>query len=210
MPSERDILHRGLEAFAELGYDRASVRELSGRLHVSHNFLNDRYGSKAAFWRATVDFALQSQLGRMPPVDPAASDEDVLRQVITSFYRTTLDWPHLGRLCVDESSRDTDRLDYLFDSYIAPMLATIEPSVERLIASGRMAPMPIDVLFFAMIGPLLGLVQAPLARRLGRPDPASRQEQEATAESLASLVINGLLATRTPGTRTPPGLDDQT
>ncbi|MFD5574898.1 TetR/AcrR family transcriptional regulator [Streptomyces cadmiisoli] len=195
MPNEHDILLRGLETFAELGYDRASVREIGRRLHVSHNFMNDRYGSKSAFWRATVDFAIRSQLGRLQPVDPTASDEDALRQVVTDFYRATLYLPHLARLCVDESSRDTDRLDYLYDHYMAPTLATIKPNIERLTATGRMALMPVDVLFFAVIGPLLGLVQVPLARRLGRPDPASRQQQKATADRLAALVVDGLLAT---------------
>jgi AcrR family transcriptional regulator len=57
-PSEDAVLRRGLTAFAELGYDDASVRELAGRLGVSHNFINTRYGSKAAFWRAVVDHAL--------------------------------------------------------------------------------------------------------------------------------------------------------
>ncbi|MDX2961245.1 TetR family transcriptional regulator, partial [Streptomyces acidiscabies] len=44
MPGEESILRRGLEAFAELGYDHASARELARRLGVSHNFINDRYG----------------------------------------------------------------------------------------------------------------------------------------------------------------------
>ncbi|WP_408996073.1 TetR family transcriptional regulator, partial [Streptomyces acidiscabies] len=44
VPGEESILRRGLEAFAELGYDHASARELARRLGVSHNFINDRYG----------------------------------------------------------------------------------------------------------------------------------------------------------------------
>ena len=42
IPVASEILARGLTAFAELGYDRASVRELARRLGVSHNFINDR------------------------------------------------------------------------------------------------------------------------------------------------------------------------
>jgi TetR/AcrR family transcriptional regulator len=111
VPEEWDILRRGLETFAELGYDRASARELARRLGVSHNFINDRYGSKAAFWRAVVDAALGTQLGNMPPIDPAATDdEDALRRFIA-----------------DESSRDTERLDYLYERYIEPTMAALLP-----------------------------------------------------------------------------------
>ncbi|WP_243983159.1 hypothetical protein [Streptomyces sp. NEAU-YJ-81] len=46
------------------------MRELAWRLDVSHNFINDRYGSKGNFWRAVVDFALS---GCPPCARPAES-----------------------------------------------------------------------------------------------------------------------------------------
>ncbi|MEU0806903.1 TetR/AcrR family transcriptional regulator [Streptomyces sp. NPDC005970] len=195
MPEEESILLRGLEAFAELGYDRASARELARRLGVSHNFINDRYGSKAAFWRAVVDSALGAQLAQLPQVDPSVDDAERLRRIIGGFYRTAADTPLMARLFVDELTRDTERLDYVYEQYIEPTLRTLVPSIERLVASGRMASIPMDVLFFAIIGPISGMVEVPLARRLGRPEAASPEQLEATAELLATLVVNGLLAT---------------
>ncbi len=195
LPEEENILLRGLEAFAELGYERASARELARRLGVSHNFINDRYGSKAAFWRAVVDAALGAQLARLPQVDPSTDDADCLRQTITGFYRTAADSPLVQRLFVNELNQDSERLDYLYEQYIAPTLETLMASIERLVAAGRMAPVPMDVLFFAVVPPVSGMVDVPLARRLGRPEPASPEQLTATAESLAALVVNGLLAT---------------
>ncbi|MEU6371625.1 TetR/AcrR family transcriptional regulator [Streptomyces sp. NPDC046909] len=195
MPEEESILLRGLEAFAELGYDRASARELARRLGVSHNFINDRYGSKAAFWRAVVDSAMGAQFEVMPEVDTSADDVEQLRQFITGLYRTSVIRPQLGRIFVDEFSRDSERLDYVYERYIAPTLQTIVPGIERLVAAGRMGPVPMDVLFFAIIGPISGMVEVPLARRLGRPEGASPEQLSATAEMLATLVVNGLLAT---------------
>jgi AcrR family transcriptional regulator len=197
VPEEESILLRGLEAFAELGYDRASARELARRLGVSHNFINDRYGSKAAFWRAVVDHALGGQLARLPEVDPAEDDAECLRQIIAGFYRSAVDTPLMARLLVDELSRETERLDYLYERFIAPTLQTLEPSIERLVASGRMADIPRDVLFFAVIPPVSGIVDMPLARRLGRPAPSTPEQQAATAALLATLVVNGLLGTGT-------------
>ncbi|MFE2218411.1 TetR/AcrR family transcriptional regulator [Streptomyces canus] len=197
MPDEENILLRGLEAFAELGYDRASARELARRLGVSHNFINDRYGSKAAFWRAVMDAALGAQLASMPQVDTAVDDAEYLRRVITGFYRTAVDTPLIGRVVVVEFSQDTERLDYLYERYITPTLRLMAPSIERLVAAGRMAPVPMDVLFFAVVPPVSGMIDTPLARRLGRPESASPEQLTATAESLAALVVNGLLATGT-------------
>lgn len=195
VPEEESILLRGLEAFAELGYDRASARELARRLGVSHNFINDRYGSKAAFWRAVVDSALGAQMARMPQVDPALDDAENLRRIITAFYLSAAEEPLMARLFVDEFNRDTERLDYLYVHYMAPTLQTLMSSIERLVVAGRMTPMPLDVLFFAIFSPVSGMVALPLVKRLGRPEPASPEQLTATAESLAALVVNGLLAT---------------
>ncbi|CAM5548624.1 putative transcriptional regulator, TetR [Streptomyces purpurascens] len=192
--AEESILRRGLEAFAELGYDHASARELARRLGVSHNFINDRYGSKAAFWRAVVDHALGAQLARLPQVDDAVDDAEALRRIITGFYRTAVDEPLIGRLFVGEFTRDTERLDYLYEHYIAPMLQRMAPGIERLVAAGRMAPIPMDVLFFAVVPPVSGMVEVPLARRLGPARTRLPEQLTATAEALATLVVNGLLA----------------
>ena len=207
VPEERDILRRGLETFAELGYDRASARELARRLGVSHNFINDRYGSKAAFWRAVVDGALGPQLGNLAPIDPADDDENALRRFIADFYRSGIDEPHLARLIADESSRDTERLDYLYERYIEPTMAALMPRVESLAASGRMIETSADILFFVIIGPISGLVSEPLVSRLrSRSEPMTRPERFRRAETLAGLVVDGLLAprdtVRVPGTST--------
>ncbi|UUU29972.1 TetR/AcrR family transcriptional regulator [Streptomyces sp. CA-210063] len=195
MPEEGSVLLRGLEAFAELGYDRASARELARRLGVSHNFINDRYGSKAAFWRAVVDSAMGVQLASLPERDPSVDDAENLRRLITDFYRGAAGAPLVARLLVDELNQDTERLDYLYDHYISVVLRSMTSSIERLVAAGRMAPLPMDVLFFAIIPPVSGMLDVPLARRLGRPEPYSPEQIAATAEALAALVLNGLLGT---------------
>jgi AcrR family transcriptional regulator len=200
VPKEQDILRRGLEAFAELGYDRASARELARRLGVSHNFIHDRYGSKAAFWRAVVDAALaDDQRERMPLIEAGDDDVERLKAVVTHFYRRQMDKPLLGRLLTDEFARDTDRLDYLYEHYVAPTMAAVVPAVERLVAAGRLAPAPMDVLYFAVVGPVAGLVQTPLAHRLGRPPEPTAEDRRRTADLLAALVLNGLFPPGEPG-----------
>jgi AcrR family transcriptional regulator len=195
-PDESVILQRGLEAFAELGYDRASARELARRLGVSHNFINDRYGSKAKFWRAVVDRALTAhRRDRVAFIEVEDDDAAHLRAVIVNFYRRTAEAPLLGRLMDDEYSRETERLDYIFSRYVKPEIDAITPTIERLVAAKRIAPVAMDVLFFVLSGPVSALVQMPLARRLGRPETEPQGDLVNTAEQLAMLVVDGLFAT---------------
>src|SRR5258706_15671359 len=58
LPDLEEILQRGLEAFAELGYEAVSVRQLNERLGMGRTFINDRYGSKDAFWQAVMEHAI--------------------------------------------------------------------------------------------------------------------------------------------------------
>lgn len=194
VPEERVILHRGMEAFAELGYDRASARELARRLGVSHNFINDRYGSKANFWRAVVDSALaEAQRERDELVNTETEDAELLRLLITHFYARAAATPLLGRLLAEEFSRDSERLDYVYQHYVGPTMAAIQPITDRLAAAGRIPPTPPDVLYFVVFSPVSGLMRTPLAHRLGRPRPETKQDRERIAKQLAELVLSGLL-----------------
>ncbi|KAA5830100.1 TetR/AcrR family transcriptional regulator [Saccharopolyspora hirsuta] len=194
-PSEKEVLRRGMEAFAELGYDRTSARELAKRLGVSHNFINDRYGSKANFWRAVVDSALESdQRERQQLLEADLDDAERVRAVITHFYQAAVAAPLLGRVLADEFSRESERLDYLYENYVGPTLEPLVPAVERLMAAGRMPTVPVDVLFFAVISPVAALVQLPLAHRLGRPRPVTGESQARTARELADLIADRLLS----------------
>lgn len=190
---EDEILARGLEAFAELGYEQTSVRVLARRIGVSHNFINDRYGSKIAFWRAVVDFGC----GRLEPLftehDEGLSDEDALVTIIRRQYRNVAHQPAIHRLLWDEASRESERLDYFFEHYLAPNASAFAPVVERLIADGKIRPTPLELLVFAILGPTAALVQRPLAHRLGSSLPDDPQGLEELADLLARQVLAGTL-----------------
>lgn len=194
LPAEAEILRRGLGAFAELGYEATSVRELGSRLGVSHNFVNDRYGSKAAFWQAVVDFALSESRQRLDPVlvQDVADPAERLAAVVRRFYQVAVRSPQLSRLIAYEGTRDSVRLDYLYDRFLAPILLTCAPSVEELVAAGRMRRVPLFELYSLVAGPIAILTQGPLARRFGA-EPGTERQLAATADSLATMVMSGLL-----------------
>ncbi|MBP2325855.1 AcrR family transcriptional regulator [Kibdelosporangium banguiense] len=193
VPDEDVILRLGLQAFAELGYDGASVRELAKRLDVSHNFINDRYGSKAAFWQATVTHALARTRTDLDELVAAEMDDSCrLAAVVRAFYRSAAGSPEINRLMADESNRESERIDFLYANYLGPLLAALEPTLHRLMAAGRMRPAPPHLLFLAITGPAITLTQSPITKRLSHCSPQPTTDPEA-AETLATLVLEGLL-----------------
>jgi TetR/AcrR family transcriptional regulator len=187
---EAEVLTHGLEAFAELGYDATSVRELAKRLEVSHNFINDRYASKAGFWRAVMDAAMRPRLARMASLvdDDSRTDEERLRHIVVEFYRDAADLYAMNRVIADESGRDSERLDYLAEHFIGPVFEQWRPVLARLLPD-----VPAETVFFAITGPALALTHEPLARRLAGTEVVTPAERHARAEDLARLVLDGLL-----------------
>ena len=73
-----NILGAATEAFAELGYTAASVREICGRVGASPNAINYHFGSKEELYREIIEGFASGQLGLTSRMltNPPRSAED--------------------------------------------------------------------------------------------------------------------------------------
>ncbi len=189
---DSEILARGLAAFAELGYDGASVRELARRLGVSHNFINDRFGTKEQFWRAVVDRSLSLQVARLRTALDVPGDDDLarLRNLVRAFHQADVAEPDLPRIMQYEAIRGGERLEYVFEHYLVPVRDAVAPLVQRLVEQGRVRPFPIDVMVYAVLAMTSVNAEVPLVTLLGDSFAASPR---AFAGMLSDIVVDGLL-----------------
>jgi AcrR family transcriptional regulator len=183
-----EILQRGLEAFAELGYEAVSVRQLNERLGMGHTFIHDRYGSKEAFWRAIMECAIHhvtdevaAALDREHPTDDLAR----LTASVRAFHQAAARRPHLTRVIDYEAGRDSPRVAYLY-TLMSPLNDAARPVFDRLVHEGTVRDIPWYLFHFAVTKPLAMYSQAPLARLFGRPDDADDHTL------MSTLVLNGL------------------
>ncbi|MEA2675415.1 MAG: hypothetical protein QOI92_2607 [Chloroflexota bacterium] len=204
VPSESEILARGLAAFAELGYAGASVRELARRLGVSHNFINDRYGSKDRFWRAVVDRSLSAQVARLEVALNAPGNDALerLRNLVHAFHQASVAEPDLARILHDESIRGGERLAYVFQHYLEPVRDAVAPLVQQLVLEGRVRPIPLDVMVYAVVTMNSVNAEVPFVTMLGN---AFRSDPAGFARMLSDIVIDGLITTPTAASRRRPG-----
>jgi AcrR family transcriptional regulator len=193
IPAESDILARGLRAFAELGYDGASVRELARRLGVSHNFINDRYGSKELFWRAVIDRSLTAQVGRLRAMltIPGEDDLERLRNLVHAFHQANVSEPDLPRILQYESIHGGERLEYVFRHYLVPVRDAVAPLVQGLVEAGRVRPFPIDVMVYAVVAMTSVNAELPLVSLLGDTYAA---DPGGFARMLGDILLDGLVA----------------
>ncbi len=188
VPPSEQILERGLEAFAELGYEAVSVRQLNARLGMGHTFIHDRFGSKKAFWMAVVDHAIDHITQEVAMALGRDGEDDVARLIagVRAFHQAAGHHPHLTRLVDYEAARESPRLEYLY-RLMAPLNDAARPLFERLVRQGKVRDVPWYLFHFAVTKPLAMYSQAPLARLFGRPEDADDHAL------MSQLVLNGLL-----------------
>jgi TetR/AcrR family transcriptional regulator len=192
VPADSEILARGLAAFAELGYEGASVRELARRLGVSHNFINDRYGSKGAFWRAVIDQALTAQVARLRAVLTVSGEDDLarLRALLHAFHQANVAEPDLPRIMQYEAIRGGERLEYVFQHYVVPVRDAVAPLVQTLVEAGRVRPFPPDVMNYAVIAMTSVNAELPLVSLLG---DTFATDPRGFATMLSDILLDGLV-----------------
>ena len=190
-----EIFEVALQAFATQGYDGVVLRTLNRELGGSHNLLNGRFGSKEALWYATVDWAFQPLVMRLATAfDPTLTDPlEQLRITMRTFLIYSAERPALKGLMNIEGRLDTERLTYLYDTYIGPSLAPVDRLLKFLADSGRIRPISLRTLHFLLAhGAAAPYTLDALARHFDDVDPLDPKEIEAHADLTADLLIRAL------------------
>src|ERR1700736_1431814 len=189
------ILDAAFRAFATYGYDGVAVRTLNRELGVSHNLIHQRFGSKHRLWYAAVDRAFSQQITELATAfDPTLADPlDQLNHTIRSFVRYSAERPELLGLMNIEARVDSERLDYIYDNYVAPALEPLGRLLDHLQTEGRIRPISLRALFFLVAhGAAAPFTLAPLACRLDNTDPLDPNQVAEQAALAADVLTSGL------------------
>jgi AcrR family transcriptional regulator len=189
------ILDAAFRAFATYGYDGVAVRTLNRELGVSHNLIHQRFGSKQGLWYAAVDRAFSQQVTQLATsFDPTLTDPlDQLNHAIRSFVRYSAERPELLGLMNIEARVDSERLDYIYDNYVAPALAPLGLLLDHLRENGRIRPISLRALFFLIAhGAAAPFTLAPLARHFDNTDPLDPNQVAQQAALTADVITSGL------------------
>jgi TetR/AcrR family transcriptional regulator len=189
------ILDAAFRAFATYGYDGVAVRTLNRELGVSHNLIHQRFGSKQGLWYAAVDRAFSQQVARLATsFDPTLSDPlGQLNHAIRQFVHYSAEHPELLGLMNIEARVESERLDHIYDNYVAPALAPLGLLLDHLHKERRIRPISLRSLFFLIAhGAAAPFTLVALARRLDGADPLAREQVDEQAALTADLITNGL------------------
>jgi AcrR family transcriptional regulator len=114
------LLHAATDAFAEFGYEGASLRAIADNAGVSFQLIAYYFGSKEELWVATVDYLFERYvetgkgLGFTPSGNLHEQFHNHLRLLLTDLQQR----PQLHKICVQEHLANSAR----FRNVIAPKL----------------------------------------------------------------------------------------
>lgn len=163
---EDELLDSLLVAFADLGYEGTSLRELCRHLGISHNLIHRRYASKEAAWHAAVDHGFARLLAELDGSQRQPDAIDELRATMRRYARVTIEHPALARIIAEEGARPGPRFEYMFTRYIGPTRQRSAAALAKLQAAGIIRPGAVEsVYFFLTTWGIGGLASAPDALR---------------------------------------------
>src|SRR5262249_17422713 len=147
---EEALLDRLLDAFADLGFEGTSIRELCRHLGVSHNLIHTRYQSKENAWYRAVDHgfeALGVALNAEPEEGWPVDGLEVLRHAMERYAAATIERPALARIIAQEAARPGPRFDYMYEKYIEPWRRVTDALLHSLQEDGTLRAGSIDTAY---------------------------------------------------------------
>ncbi len=137
--TRRQILEAAGEVFAEVGFGRATVREICRRARANIAAVNYHFGDKETLYTEVLRDSQRMAFEKYPPLLGVAADarpEEKLRAFVRSFLLRLFDngpitW--FGRMMSREMVEPTEALDLLLKERIRPMAGLLRDIVAEIL-----------------------------------------------------------------------------
>lgn len=147
------ILECALDAFAERGFEGATVRDIAAAAGVNHGLIKYHFEDKDNLWKAAVTFLFDRMHAEMatPPEELLLPAYEQLRSWIRRYVHYCARHPEHARIMVQESIRDSDRLRWAVEKFIKPDHDDRAPIHEAYVRKGIYPDIPRHSLTYSIV-----------------------------------------------------------
>ena len=193
LETRRAILDAALDLFSERSFDGAPTRAIAELAGVTQPLLNYHFAGKEELWRAAVDdlferfrTSMQGRLSGLRGVD----DVTIAKLMVRHFVEFSAENPQLHRIIMQESKRESGRLDWIVETHVRPLYESAVATFQGLAKGREFAPVAPAHLYYLLIGAgATAFVMAPECQRLTGVDPFAPEFVAAHADLVVDLMI---------------------
>jgi AcrR family transcriptional regulator len=187
------LLAAAIRAFASVGYNGASTRDIEADAGVNRGLIAYHFKTKDALWKAAVEWLFSLAIDELAEAERQAAHVDPgarLRYFVRAFVRFSARHPEVHRLMIEEGTQDDWRLDWIVDRFVRPWYRRVQAHFEDARALGVAPEIEFAHFYYVLTGAAaLPFSMAPEARRLARIDTTRETFIDAHAEALAQLLF---------------------
>ncbi len=133
--TQQKLLDAAIQAFSENGFKGTSTRDIADRAGVHHPLITYHFKNKDQLWRAATDrifrefhISLVKAMAEVPEIDPKARAEAFFRTYVKYAYSQ----PALHKIILQESSYQSERLDWLVENHLKPLYDMVKGQLIKL------------------------------------------------------------------------------
>jgi TetR/AcrR family transcriptional regulator len=188
------ILAAALQVFATTGFEGSSLREISAHAGLQHQLVVYHFKTKDALWREVVSSIFEQsqrerQLSYWASRVEVQGAADALREMLRAFALFTARRPELQRLLSFEGQADSERLDWLIETYIRPLYEISTAAIRAAQRAGMARAGDPGRLHYAVVGVITtSLVFSKEYQRMTGLDPFSPAEVEKSVELACGVL----------------------
>lgn len=149
------LVDAALHEFAEKGFAGASTRAIAARAGVAQSAVPYHFTNKEALWKAAADRIFGLFQERFGARVVGLSGVDVVtraRLLLVDLVRFAAAHPELHRFAQLESGTRTERLEWLVETHVRPLVAFLRGLLAELEASGMALSASPDHVFYLILG----------------------------------------------------------
>ena len=194
--TQEKILSAAFKAFAESGYDGASVNKIAESAEVPQPLVVYHFPSKDALWVASVEEALDQFMKRLLPELEAKSNLDPatrLSLIFREFVRYSATVPALLEIMIDANKRHGTNLTKVVENRLRPVYERLRVLIEAAQETGAIPAGDPGLIYYSLVA--VASTPFSLNREFGQltgRDLLAPEMVEAQADLLVRLFFPGL------------------
>ena len=194
--TQEKILSAAFKAFAESGYDGASVNKIAERAEVPQPLVVYHFPSKDALWVASVEEALDQFMKRLLPELEAKNNLDPatrLSLIFREFVRYSATVPALLEIMIDANKRHGTNLTKVVENRLRPVYERLRVLIEAAQETGAIPAGDPGLIYYSLVA--VASTPFSLNREFGQltgRDLLAPEMVEAQADLLVRLFFPGL------------------